>query len=164
MTNNEKFIYIIDTSSILDLFKLYPQDIFLELWKKLDEIVKEGRLISHKFVLDELKKKFDEAYKWAMSRKNIFIDITLQQIEAVKIILHKYPEFADPEKDIDADPWLVALALEKPSQQRLISVVKVIVTEERFKPNKINIPFVCQEFGIECITLIDLMRKEGWRL
>lgn len=165
MKSDEIFVYIIDTCSIIDLFKLYPQDVFPELWKNLDKLIKNGRLASHKFVLDELKKKFDEAYRWAKVRKSMFIDITSQQIEIIKDILAKYPELVDPEKEIDADPWLIALALEKEEQQKLMPImkVKIIVTEEKLKPNKVNLPFVCQELKIECINLIGLMRKEGWK-
>jgi len=165
MKVDEAFVYIIDTCSIIDLFKLYPQDVFLELWKNIDKLIKNERLISHKFVLEELKKKFDEAYKWAKVRKSMFIGITSQQIEVIKDILAKYPELVDPEKEIDADPWLIALALEKEEQQKLVPIVKVkiVVTEEKLKSNKVNLPFVCQEFKIECINLIGLMRKEGWK-
>lgn len=63
--NDKVFVYVIDTSSIIDLFRLYPSDVFPKLWGKLDELIKEKRLISHKFVLQELSKKSDTAYKWA---------------------------------------------------------------------------------------------------
>jgi hypothetical protein len=55
--------------------------------------------------------------------------------------------------------------LEKEEQQKLVPIVKVkiIVTEEKLKLNKVNLPFVCQEFKIECINLIGLMRREGWK-
>jgi hypothetical protein len=72
MKGNEIFVYIIDTCSIIDLFKLYPQDVFLELWNNIDKLIKNERLISHKFVLEELGKKFDEAWRWAKIRKSMF--------------------------------------------------------------------------------------------
>lgn len=161
--NDKFFIYIIDTCSIIDLFRLYPADIFPKLWEELDELIKRDRLISHKFVLQELSKKSDDAYKWAKNRKTMFRDITQQQTEIMKEIASKFPKLIDPNKEIDADPWLIALALEKGKQKKLITEIKVIVTEEKFKPNKVNIPFVCQRLGIECINIIGLMRKEGWK-
>jgi hypothetical protein len=160
---DEVFVYIIDTSSIIDLFRLYPQDIFPELWKKLDELIKNNRLVSHRFVFEELQKKSDEACKWAKERKGMFREVTQQQIEKVKGILAKYPQLVDVESEIVADPWLIALALEKEEQQKLFKEVKIVVIEEKIKPNKINIPFVCRELGIECINIIGLMRKEGWK-
>lgn len=159
------FKYIIDTCSIIDLFRLYPSDIFPKLWKKLDELIKDNRIISHILVFEELSKKSDDAYKWAKDRKNMFKGITPQQTKIMKDIAYKFPELIDPNKEIDADPWLIALALEKEEHKKLIprTEIKVIVTEERFKPNKVNIPFVSKKFGIECINIIGLMRKEGWK-
>lgn len=95
----------------------------------------------------------------------MFKDITPRQIEIMKDVASKFPELIDLDKDIDADPWLIALALEKEEQQKLLPEIKikVIVTEEMFKPNKVNIPFICQKLGIEYTNLIGLMRKEGWK-
>ena len=161
--NGEIFVYIIDTCSIIDLFRLYPADVFPKLWEELDELIKKDRLISHKFVLDELSKRSDGAYRWAKDRKIMFKDITPQQIEIMRDAASKFPELIDADKDIDADPWLIALALEREKQRKLIPQIEVIVTEEKFKPNKVNIPFVCQKLGIEYTNLIGLMRKEGWK-
>ena len=130
---------------------------------KLDELIKKDRLISHKFVLDELSKRSDGAYRWAKDRKIMFKDITPRQIEIMRDVASKFPELIYPDKDIDADPWLIALALEREKQRKLIPQIEVIVTEEKFKPNKVNIPFVCQKLGIEYTNLIGLMRKEGWK-
>jgi hypothetical protein len=163
--NGKIFVYIIDSCSIIDLFRLYPADVFPKLWEKLDKLIKKDRLISHKFVLQELSKRSDNAYRWAKNKKIMFKDITPQQIEIMKDVASKFPELIDPDKDIDADPWLIALALEREKQRKLIPriEIKVIVTEEKFKPNKVNIPFVCQKLGIEYTNLIGLMRKEGWK-
>jgi len=163
---NEKFfVFIIDTCSIIDLFRLYPADIFPKLWEEIDHLIEKNRLLSHKLVLQELSKKSDNAYKWAKDRKTMFRDITRQQTKIMKDIASKYPKLIDPNKEIDADPWLIALAMEKEKQKNLISLleVNVVVTEEKFKPNKVNIPFVCKEIGIEYTNIIGLMRKEGWR-
>jgi hypothetical protein len=143
----------------------FPSDIFPKLWGNLDKLIKEKRLISHKLVLQELSKKFDNAYKWAKKKKKIFKDITPQQTKNIKNIAAKFPKLIDPDKEIDADPWLIALALEKEEQQKLEPMTKerVVVTEEKFKQNKANIPFVCKEYGIEYTDLLGLMRKEGWK-
>jgi len=136
--SNEIFIYIIDTCSLIDLVR-FPSDVFPTLWKNLDDLIKKERLISHKFVLEELSKKSDSAYKWAKERKEMFKDITQRQTEILKDVASKFPELIDPDKEVDADPWLIALALERKEQPGLIQKIEVIVTEEKLKQNKIKV-------------------------
>lgn len=167
MKSNERCIYIIDTCSIIDLFRLYPQDIFSKLWMNLDDLINDDRAISHEFVLKELSKKNDEAYKWAKNRKGMFKGITKQQIRIMSDLSRDVEEFRKlveegKDKEIHADPWLIALALEKEKIPDW-SIIKIIVTEEKLKQNKNNIPAVCLTLGIECINIIGLMRKEKWK-
>ncbi|MCD6483514.1 MAG: DUF4411 family protein, partial [Candidatus Odinarchaeota archaeon] len=170
MESVEQCIYIIDTCSIIDLFRLYPRDIFSKLWMNLDELIKDNRVISHEFVLKELSKKNDEAYKWAKNRKKVFKGVTRHQIKIMGDLSRNVEEFkklveGGKDKEIHADPWLIVLALEKEQQRKLIPEIKikVIVTEEKLKQNKINIPSVCRKLSIECINIIGLMRREKWK-
>jgi len=165
-----KYVYILDTSSIIDLFRLYPLDIFSKLWENIDDLIKKERVISHEYVLKELSKRDDEIYKWAKSRKNVFVGITKDQVEIIKRLSEEIEEFRKlveegKDKDIHADPWLIALSIEKEQQRKILEVkVKtIIITEERFRQNKVNIPFVCQKLNIEYTNIIGLMRKENWK-
>jgi hypothetical protein len=160
--SNKDNIYIIDTSSIIDLFRLYPYDIFPSLWKNLDNLIKEKRLISHEYVFKELSKKSDDAFKWAKERKYIFKKVDNKQIQVIQEIISIYKEDIWNEVYEKADPWLIALAIEKEKQQYLIQKVKVVVTEEKFK--KDSIPFVCQQFRIKCLNIFGLMREESWKM
>jgi len=83
-------------------------------------------------------------------------------------ILKKYSSLAKPDKDgPQADPFVIALAvsLEKDPQKTLIKTIKkrIIVTEERLKGSKEKIPFVCKDYDIDCINVIELFRTEGWK-
>ena len=49
--------YCIDTSALIDLSRRkYAPDVFKSLWKQIEELVKNGRIISHQKVFEELKK------------------------------------------------------------------------------------------------------------
>jgi len=162
-------IYVIDASSLIRIKpEDYPQDIFVSLWSNMENLVKEGRLKSSILVFDELKRKDDNIYKWAKKNKNmLFIDITPQQTKIVKEIL-KTDDFRalvdHRAQGGEADPFIIAIALEKDVQQTLTSFnkKKIVVTEEKLRGNKITIPYVCQHFGIECIKIFDMFRREGW--
>ncbi|MBC8525716.1 MAG: DUF4411 family protein [Candidatus Cloacimonetes bacterium] len=160
-------IYIIDTSSLIGIKpENFPPDIYVGMWSDIENIVKNGRLISHRYVLEELRKyegKEDEILKWAEKHKNIFKDVTPQQTKLVQQILKKFPSLVDVNGSVEADPFIIAFALEKEPQQTFLPSQKIVVTEEKLKGNKIKIPFVAKDFGVTCINIFDMFRKEGWR-
>jgi hypothetical protein len=54
-----------------------------------------------------------------------------------------------------ADPFVIALVAERGL---------AIVTGKRRKPTKPRIPDVRRALGISCMTLVELFRREGWRV
>jgi len=160
-----KFIYIIDSSSLIDLRIHYPIDIFRGIWNNFETLIRKRSLISSIEVLNEITRRDDELTNWGNQHGNIFKPINFSCTEKVKEILTEFPQLADINKITpDADPFIIALALERDPQKTLIptDIKKVVLTQEKYKENKINIPFVCQSYGIECINLLELFRKERW--
>lgn len=100
--------------------------------------------------------------------KKFFKELDAYQIKIVKEILKKYPSLAKSESESpSADPFVIALAieLERDPQKTLDPSVKkrVVVSEERLRGTRVRIPFVCKEYGIECITMIEMCRSEMWK-
>ena len=165
MTANN--FYVIDTSSLIELHKKYPIDVFPTLWKKVEDLINKGVLISHREVLKEIIKQDDSLKKWVLSQKNFFKRITKKQMSIVKEILNKYPQLIKPNNESGgADPFLIALAVESgiSKQKELFPSIKrkLIVTEEKMRGNRIRIPFVCNDYKIDCIDVIEMYREEGW--
>ncbi|ODS39412.1 MAG: hypothetical protein A7315_11110 [Candidatus Altiarchaeales archaeon WOR_SM1_79] len=168
-------IYVIDTASLIRIKpEDYPHDIYVGQWSNIENIVKEGRLVSSKIVFEELGKRSDDIYEWAKRNRSMFREITLQQTRLVKQIFNtdNFRALIDSNAtEGQADPFIIAIALEKEKRQSSLfdsneEIKKIVVTEETINPkhpNKIRIPFVCQHFGIECITLFDFFRREGWK-
>lgn len=164
---SEKNFYIIDTSSLIELNKKYPVDVFPSLWKKVEVLISKGILISHREVFKEIIKQDDILKKWASTQKNFFKGITKKQMEIVKEILKKYPTLIRPNNESGgADPFLIALAIETgiSNQKELFPTIKrkLIVTEEKMRGNRIRIPYVCKDYNIDCIDIIEMYREEGW--
>lgn len=112
-------IYIIDTSSLIEMKRKYPEDVFPTLWQRIDDLIREDRLIAPAEVKEEIERVSDDLKKWADGRKKIFID-PLTQVEEVKKILKNFPSLAEPEKmGPNADPWLIALAIKKKGDKTL---------------------------------------------
>ncbi|MGM5484332.1 MAG: DUF4411 family protein [Nanobdellota archaeon] len=128
MTSN---CYIIDTSSLVKLNRNNPLDVFPTIWKKLEQLIKDNRLIAPKEVLLEISQNDDQLSKWTKKQRKMFKDPTPKQIEIVKNILDKFPSLIDVERKYDADPWVIALASEiaNSQQKTLFKIKRLIVTE-----------------------------------
>lgn len=72
-------------------------------------------------------------------------------------IINRFPSLTNTKTVMSgsADPFVIALA-----QARELTVV----TSEKSKPSKPRIPDVCKVLGVPCITLVEMFRKEGWRV
>lgn len=169
-------IYIIDTSSLIEMKNRYPKKNFPSLWEKVEELISKNRLISPLEVRKEIERGDDELSKWVKNKKinRMFIEPDSLQIEKAKEILKKYPFLAEVEKpdNLNADPYLIALALVKKERSKKellamklfdknsVAIDYIIITEESTKPKKI--PSICKDLGINCIKLLKMIDLEGW--
>ncbi len=157
--------YIIDSSSLIHLNRHNPLDVYPSVWKKIESLINNDRLAAPKEVFNEIKRFDDLLFNWAKAQTNLFKEPTLKQIELVQEILKKYPSLIDVSRNHDADPWVIALAIELATnpQKKLVSIKRIVVTEEKLRGNEIRIPFVCREYTIESVDIIDMFRTEGWK-
>jgi hypothetical protein len=127
------------------------------------------RLAAPKEVLAELEEgQDDEICEWAKKHASIFRQLTPTQWQIGKDIANdpKFKGFIDPEKEIpDADPFVIALAVDQKKQERLIPEKWIVVADESQK-KKLKIPDICKDpkYNIECISTQDLFDREGLRL
>lgn len=158
-------IYIIDSSSLIELSKHNAMDVFVSVWKNISQLINNDRLVAPKEVFNEIKDYDDALAKWARNQKGLFKEPTIRQIEIVQEILRDYPSLVDVNAKHSADPWVIALAIEMASsqQQTLFKIKRLVVTEEKLRGNKIRIPFVCSKKSIESIDIVGMFRAEGWK-
>lgn len=187
MTGN--YIYIVDTSAIIDLLKFYPEEIFINLHCKINQLIKSKRLISINEVHDEInryERANSKSKEWCKKNKIIFIsshnriNIANQVVSSddyqkkVQDIIKKYNNIVDPNKDrVEADPYLIALALYIKdlnrniltnyinNQQNIIPCIVTIEGPSRSQNSK-KIPDICKTENIECYSLLNMIEKEGW--
>ncbi len=156
-----KDIYIIDSSSLMELNKHNAMDVYISVWKNINELIKNDRLIAPKEVLNEIQGYDDNLAKWGKEQKKLFKNPTSEQIEIVKRILKEYPALINVDAKHSADPWVIALAIT--SQVTLIKVKRIVVTEEKLRGSKVKIPYVCSKMDIESIDIVELFRAEDWK-
>ena len=156
--------YIIDTSSLIELNQHNPMDVFPGVWQKIEGLINSSRLFAPREVYDEISRIDDLLFDWSKKQHKMFIEPTVEQITIVKEILTKYPSLIRIDRKYDADPWVIAVAIEmiRSPQQTLIKIKRLVVTEEKLRGNKIKIPFVCRDYSIEAIDILNMFRMEGW--
>lgn len=151
-------IYVIDTCSLVAMSETYPKDVFPGVWKKVDALIDQGVIISVEDVYEELSSKDDDVFQWAKSRGNIFkiLDVSIQN-SAIEI-LQSHANLLDLKNNkSSADPFLIATARVHRG---------IVVTEEDFSGgvHKSKIPDVCRDYEVECINLLEMLRREELRL
>jgi len=162
MTSNN---YIMDSSSLIELNRHNPIDVFPSVWRNMESLISKGLLVAPTEVLNEITERDDQLAKWAKEQTRFFRDPTQKQIEILKGILKAYPSMVREDRKYDADPWVIALAIEMTtnSQQTLTPIKRIVVTEEKLRGERIRIPFVCQKYNIDSIDIIEMFRMEGWK-
>jgi len=149
--------YVIDTGPLID-FKHYYDEIFVSLWDKFEELIKNGKIISSIEVYRELKKRDDDAAFIADRYKQIFLKPELEEQKYVREILQNHQELIRFKNIVGgapvADPFLIAQA---------ICNNATLITTEKLKPNAHNIPNICEEYGIKYLNLKEFFTLEKWK-
>ena len=153
--------YCIDSCCLIDFWadpaeqRPYSKDAFPAHWNHIEKCIGSGRIISARAVYDELENtKNDDFKKWLSSRRSIFVPLDADQVAIVRQIVTKYDAYTKGSPK--ADPILVALAKSRG--------LKVITSEKKRatpSPNMPDIPNLCEEFGVECVSIVQFSIDEG---
>lgn len=148
-----KTVYCIDTSSLINL-KPYRRDVFPTIWNKLENMIKNGELLSHLEVYKEIEAVKDVIHNWCKNNKKMFRDVDECQIQKLQDVKRQYDRNYW-ENEINktspwADPWLIALS---------ICEKAIIVADEKNAPNRI--PVISAVFGVKCLGLLDFFKEIG---
>jgi len=149
--------YSLDSSGILDLFRIYPPDVFPTIWTQMESAASDRIVLAIDEVYRELEKKDDGAFQWLKARRGMIVALDTEIQQRVADILTAHPRLVDTRKNRSSgDPFVIALA-----QARGL----VVVTGERASGviAKPNIPDVCAALKIACIDVLSMFRNEGWK-
>lgn len=153
--------YSVDTSALIHAWRrAYPPKNFVSFWEKLDQYIADGVVLASVEVRAELKKKDDEIHAWCeQSPAKFCVELDDEQQEHLADIMGKYPRLVDTVKGrSECDPFVIALA------RSYSPPLTVISQEGPGKKDSPKIPDVCRLEGIECLTLVEFIQAEDWRL
>lgn len=144
-----KNMYIIDACALIDAAKHYMLNkrTFSSVWEKLEELIRDGVLISSIEVKDEVKD--EDIAEWLLRNSNMFIPLTEEVQKETTKILRDYPTLIKltSKGNSNADPFLLATA---------ILYNAIIVTNETPAGEKSTvrkIPDVCKALDIDWMNL-----------
>lgn len=153
-------IYSFDASAFISPWRVYyPRASFPGVWDCFDQLITNRRVRCAEQIMGEIERGGDELWEWVAERRKELIYPTDNAIqEAVRRILHTYPNLVEPTGKSAGDPWVIALAMVIGAS---VVTFEVPITDPRSP--KVKIPNVCRGYGIPCINVFEVIRREGWR-
>lgn len=153
--------YSIDTSSLVRYSVVIPISEDLSLWNSVSTLINKRRMFASVEVKNEIEDLVvrstidDELLNWCRNHPRLFVRHNNSILSAVKDILSEFPSFVNIQGHRNfADPYVIAIAQ--------INGLTVI-TEEKKKTNRINIPTICEALEIPCIDMRQFLINEGIR-
>lgn len=146
-----------DTSAFIEPWvRHYPPDVFPKVWDKLVELVDAKVIIAPADVLLELEKQKDDLHKWASAAPDLFLAPDRAVMEVYKRIVNEHPGFMKINSTKSgADPFVVALA----EVHHLPVVTYETMAKKEAAP---KMPNVCTARRVQCVSLVDVLRAEGF--
>ena len=169
MKSESSNIYCFDSSALIWINRYYPSRLIPDLWLQLEELFKHRKIISHDIVYGEIVPTSgtkDEIAKLGAKYKSSFLPITNVQGQLALQILTAFPRLIDPNlKKDQADPWIVALVIERMQEQNLFGKDSeyVVVSTEKSESNT-KIPAVCKHFKVRHMYLFEFCEDNNWQV
>ncbi|WPY97660.1 DUF4411 family protein [Christiangramia sp. OXR-203] len=159
--------YLLDSNFFIQAHRsIYPLDIVPSFWNKTQDLASRGIIVS----LDKVKTEIydnssheDDLKDWCTANLDVNFFESSEQVlsnyirivQWVNSMSNHFNERAIQEfleTDL-ADPWLVAYAMEND-----LTIVTYEVSQPDRK-NRVKIPEVCNQFGVEYVDTIKMMRE-----
>ena len=138
----------------------YPNDVFPNLWRNVEDLISKGRILAPKEVLDEIKRGHDELVQWCKDHREMFQNTTALTGQ-VQNIIRNHPTLINPNATHEsADPYIIALAMSR--MHDIAGLIPIIVTDKNVSRAS-KIPYVARANNIQTCKLMEMFQREGWR-
>lgn len=149
--------YCLDTNIFIEGWtKYWSMDLSPSYWEILDNLALKGLVYSPIEVKTEISVSDDDLADWVKTRPHLFINPTEEIQTNLRRIMAEYPRLVDDTRQRSlADPWVIATAMSKNA---------IVVTKEEPTPpnaNRIKIPDVCDEIGVQWMNDFQFAREIG---
>jgi Domain of unknown function (DUF4411) len=127
------------------------------LWEKLDGLITEGRLLAVREVLVELERKDDGLCRWVTGREKAMV--VEHELDVHEALTGGTRQARPPRRPTARTELRRCLGRRSRQGTRLQRPMEEL---RKGKPDQPRIPFVCDDFGIPIVRIVDLIRREGW--
>ena len=152
-------VYILDTNIFRKILEHFPKKggYFERIWNSFEAGIKKGVYQSVDECFNELSAHFDDKSAnmlWLKGFKQMFLPPTNNESLILRELFEK-PKMRESihirnilNNRPSADPYIAAKAK---------SIGAIVVTTEVYKPHSAQLPNVCEELGVQCISYDDFM-------
>ena len=165
-------VFVFDTGPFV-ITRDYYGGIFPGFWRKLDEAVRSGLVVSVEQVRAEIENyggEQEDLLKWVKTHKGIFVPPDLEEqkiVTEIQVHLNKIGKsLVKGQEQLDVVPIADHFVIAKAIHYKREGFDYIVVTRETRKPKdkrNTGIPDVCDEFGVEAINLKEFLQRMGWK-
>jgi len=165
--------YSVDASVMIDLKDMLPSDLFKSAWDEISRLVTSNRWKIFETVADELH---DEQLKdWLKINYSAIVKFNPDINKYISKLMAECQSnnmmIVNPHNTRNSgDPFVIMLALYfeerdlKDLRIKTGSKTCCVLTSEKPREHKINIPALCNYYNIPYMDLFDLMRYHQWQI
>jgi Domain of unknown function (DUF4411) len=146
-----------DTSSLLEAWvRSYRPKNFPTFWQLLEGLIARNRCVVCEEVKSEIDRFSDELAVWLRNQPDFIVAFDSDEERIVKKVMREYSKLINIKKNKGwADPFVIALDYSKG--------LAVVTEEGPGTAEGPKIPFVCNVYGTECMSLVDMIERENWK-
>ena len=165
--------YSVDAGILMRMKDMLPHDLFKPAWDEIGRLTLEGRWKIFEVVADEVHGEFIQ--KWLTEHNQAIV--TFNQLindytnKLMAELQKRDMALVDPMSlKNNGDPFVIMLALYLEGRdlnnlcEKKTGKTCCVLTREEPKDKKVNIPSVCDVYGIPHMTLFEFMKHHGWQI
>lgn len=150
-------LWVLDSSAAINFIKvLVPEELQPEFWNQLLALVRQGQLVFPSQVWSEVGdvENPDALARWARDARSVLGRLPAPDDATVSMVVRDHPDILESRSGRDpADPYVIALALERASVGYAVSVV----ADDGGDRATHGIRKACEDFGIPCVMAAEFV-------
>lgn len=153
-------VWVLDSSALIKAKSIISIRNQWSTFKRLEQMVLDGEIAMPRQMIREVSEVThpDMPGAWAAGVRNSLRHPLNVEDEYITHVMRVAGDVVDPNKDReDADPWVLALALELTSKQ----LITCIVTEDVVDRNRISIATACSRLDLDWCFTRDFLKHCG---